>query len=95
MDFQNYYLLVKEKGIPRNKTFLLTKAGSLGGPTGTMLSHKLQLATMTILGTLTTSPGCLTNHQGKLLQKELMVNQSHDSGVDSMNTNSSGRYLPD
>ena len=26
----------------------------------------------------------------KPLQKESMVNQSHDSGVDSMNTNSSG-----
>ena len=44
---------------------------------------------MTISGTLTTSPRCLPN-QGKLLQKESMVNQSHDSGVDSMNTNSSG-----
>ena len=46
---------------------------------------------MTISGTLTTSPRCLPN-QGKLLQKESMVNQSHDSGVDSMNTNSSGNY---
>ena len=44
---------------------------------------------MAISGTLTTSPRCLPN-QGKLLQKESMVNQSHDSGVDSMNTNSSG-----
>ena len=50
-------------------------------------SHKF--STMTISGTLTTSPRCLPN-QGKLLQKESMVNQSHDSGVDSMNTNSSG-----
>jgi len=42
--------------------------------------------------TLTNSPRGLPN-QGKLLQKELMVNQSHDSGVDSMNTNSSGSMM--
>jgi len=55
-------------------------------------SPKAVLATSNGKSTLTTSPRCLPN-QGKLLQKESMVNQSHDSGVDSMNTNSSGSMM--
>jgi len=52
-------------------------------------SPKAVLATSNEKRPLITSPRGLPS-QGKLLQKELMVNQSHDSGVDSMNTNSSG-----
>jgi len=52
-------------------------------------SPKAVLATSNEKRPLTSSPRGLPS-QGKLLQKELMVNQSHDSGVDSMNTNSSG-----
>lgn len=42
------------------------------------------------LGISPTSNGALVN---RILNKESLVNQSHDSGVDSMNTNSSGSMM--